>query len=144
MWNCVPAGWNHFNNVAFSSSSFVNHLSQKLFQFWKARQFLPFAVVVFDWCGVALSCYRITLELRRPRCSRLIFFFEIFQNFHIFFGIHSGFIPTFLEIGRQYVSTISIQCTEIFFFEWSRQTFFITGSPFLCQTWVSSFCVRVM
>ncbi len=100
-------------------------------------------MVLFNQCWVALSCYRITPELRRLECFCYIFF-EILQNCHVFFGIHPGFIPTFLEIDRQYISTIPKRSTENFFVEQLKQNFFDAGSPFLCQTQVSSFCVRVI
>ncbi len=45
----------------------------------------------------------------------LLIFFEILQNCYVFFRIHSGFIPTFLEIPGQYASTI---------LKWRAQNFF--------------------
>ncbi len=71
-----------------------------------------------------------------------LIFFEILQNCHVFFGIHSGFIPTFLEIDGQYISTIPNLSAENFFYRtvemnffWCWLTFFMPNLTvfFLCQ-----------
>ncbi len=58
-------------------------------------------------------------------------FFEILQNHHLFFGVHSGFIPTFLEINRQYASIIPKRSERNFFHQTVQTKFFWCWHIFL-------------